>query len=271
MVPEPPPPNSPKNLNFEKLKKLSGDIIVFHICTINDNHMMYFSWHIQRDRQNVLSFWTIFCPFTSPNNPIKRKWKKCLEISSFYNSVPKIMIIRYTFPEIWHVTDVITFSFWAIFCLFTSLTAQKMKIKKKKKEKNTWRYHHFTHVYQKSWSYCYTVPEIWCVTDLIVIFHFGLFFAVLPPNSPQNRNFQKMKKTPKDIIILHTCTKNYDQMMYSSWDMVRNKWTDRRMDGWTDRWKKWHIEVGVPPKKPVTDLPFCGPATNMTAFIFTRS
>ena len=29
-----------------------------------------------------------------------------------------------------------------------------------------------------------------------------------------------MKKIPGDIIILHKCTKNYDQMMYSSWDTV---------------------------------------------------
>ena len=26
---------------------------------------------------------------------------------------------------------------------------------------------------------CYTVPEMWCVTD-VIIFHFGLFFVVLP-------------------------------------------------------------------------------------------
>ena len=38
------------------------------------------------------------------------------------------------------------FSFWAIFCPFTLLTAQKIKISKK--EKNTWRYH-FTQVHQK--------------------------------------------------------------------------------------------------------------------------
>ena len=31
-----------------------------------------------------------------------------------------------------------------------------------------------------------------------------------------------MKKTPGDIIILHKCTKNYDQMMYGFWDMVRD-------------------------------------------------
>ena len=54
------------------------------------------------------------------------------------------------------------------------------------------------------------------MTDVIAIFHFGLFFAVLPPNSPKNQTFKKMKKNPGDIIILNTCTKNYDQMMYGS-------------------------------------------------------
>ena len=44
------------------------------------------------------------------------------------------------------------FLFWAIFCPFTSLTAQQIKIFKKI-WKNAWRYHHFTMVYQKPWSY----------------------------------------------------------------------------------------------------------------------
>ena len=64
------------------------------------------------------------------------------------------------------------------------------------------------------------VPEIWYVMDVIVISHFGLFFALLPPNSQKNQNFEKVKKAPGDIIILHICTKNYDQMMYGSWDMM---------------------------------------------------
>ena len=41
------------------------------------------------------------------------------------------------------------FWFWAIFCPFSSLTAQKI-LKFKKNEKNIWRYHQFTIVYQKS-------------------------------------------------------------------------------------------------------------------------
>ena len=39
--------------------------------------------------------------------------------------------------------------------------------------------------------------------------------------------------------------------MYSSWDMLRDGQTDGRTDGQTDGWKKWHIEVGAPPKKKV--------------------
>ena len=73
---------------------------------------------------------------------------------------------------------------------------------------------------------CYTVPEIQQVTDVILIFRFGLFFAFTPPppppppppapNNPKNKNFKKMKKIPGDITILHMHTINYDHMMYSS-------------------------------------------------------
>ena len=63
-----------------------------------------------------------------------------------------------------------------------------------------------------------------------------------------------MKKRPGDIIILHMCTENYDQMMYSSWDMVHNRWMDQ--------WKKWHIEVAAPPKKTFSTVLF--------EFIFTE-
>ena len=72
----------------------------------------------------------------------------------------------------------------------------------------------------------YTVPEIWHLTDVINIYYFGLFFALLPsssPNSPKNYHFKKkkkMKNTPGDIIILNNCTKNYDYRLFCSWDMA---------------------------------------------------
>ena len=58
--------------------------------------------------------------------------KKHLEILSVYTSVPKVMIISYTVPEIWHMTDVIVlFYFGLFFALLPPLTARKMKISKK--------------------------------------------------------------------------------------------------------------------------------------------
>ena len=53
--------------------------------------------------------------------------------------------------------------------------------------------------------------------------HFGPFFALLLPNNLKNQNFEKMKKTPGDIIILHMCTINDNHIMYDSWDTERNK------------------------------------------------
>ena len=69
-------------------------------------------------------------------------------MSSFYTRVPKIMIICYTVPEIWHVTDVILIFHIGLF-FAPLLTSQPKKSKFHKNEKNNWRYHHFTCVYQK--------------------------------------------------------------------------------------------------------------------------
>ena len=44
----------------------------------------------------------------------------------------------------------------------------------------------------------------------------GHFFPFDPPNNPKNQNFEKMKKNPGDVIILHMCTKNHDHLIYAS-------------------------------------------------------
>ena len=44
---------------------------------------------------------------------------------------------------------------------------------------------------------CYTIPEIWYLTDVSFIFHFGLFFAIA-----FFKIKKKLKKTHGDIIIL---------------------------------------------------------------------
>ena len=91
---------------------------------------------------------------------------------------------------------------WAIFWAFTPLTTQKIKTFKNWKKttttkKNTWIYHHLTQVKPKMMIICYTVPEIWHMTDVISIFHFGLFFPLLPTNNPKNQNFEKIKKNTR--------------------------------------------------------------------------
>ena len=113
-----------KSKSWKNEKKPPGDIIVLHLCTTNGNHMTYGSWDTERDRQNcfvILGHFWLFTPGTTQKIKTCKIWIKCLEISSYYTSVPKIIII------------------------------------------------------------CYTVPEIWCMTDVIFIFHFGLFFARLLP------------------------------------------------------------------------------------------
>ena len=85
------PSNNQKIQNFEKMKKIPGDVIILHSCIINDNHMMYGSWDIKRDGQNFLLFWTIFCSFTPLTTwkiKILKNWKKRLGILSFYTGVP---------------------------------------------------------------------------------------------------------------------------------------------------------------------------------------
>ena len=55
-------PDSPENQYFEKMK-MPGDIITLHMCTKNDNHMIYGTWDMECDRHSFLSILTIFCIF----------------------------------------------------------------------------------------------------------------------------------------------------------------------------------------------------------------
>ena len=94
-------------------------------------------------------------------------------------------------------------SFWAIFCPFTPLTTQKIKIKKKKKnDKNSWRYHHFTKMYQKSSSYAtlFLRYGTWWINC------YFSFEATFCPSTPPPPAAYKIKML-EDIISLHKCTK----------------------------------------------------------------
>ena len=98
----------------------------YHFTHVHQKSQSYDLWFLrygvqQTDFFVILGHFLLFYHPNSPKNQNFKKLKKYLEISSFYTSVSKIMII------------------------------------------------------------CYTVPETWCVTDVIVIFHSELFFALLHP------------------------------------------------------------------------------------------
>ena len=69
------PSNDPENQNFEKMKKVYGDTIHLHMCSINEDHMMYDSWNIRYKRHNFYHFGPFFA--LSPSwQPEKSKfWK----------------------------------------------------------------------------------------------------------------------------------------------------------------------------------------------------
>ena len=140
------------------MKQAPQDIIILRNCTKNYDYRLNCSWDTVHGEYNFyFSFLAIFCPFTritAQKLKISKKWKKHhREVSSFYRSVPKIMIIclLYCFWDMARDVCICCFSFWEVFCTFVPITAQKMKISKKRKKKNTWRYHDFTQFYRKVW------------------------------------------------------------------------------------------------------------------------
>ena len=69
-----------------------------------------------------------------------------------------------------------------------------------------------------------------CTINENVFLRYGVqrteFFDILshylpfyPIKDLKNQNFQKIKETPADIIILHKFTKNHDHMLYTAPEM----------------------------------------------------
>ena len=78
------PPKMPQNKNFENEKTCWRH----HHFTKNHNYVIYGSWDTEWDRQNILLFWAIFGPFTTPSPSIDtknqilyihvyHKWRSC--------------------------------------------------------------------------------------------------------------------------------------------------------------------------------------------------
>ena len=64
------PTNNLKNQNFEKIYIKSGDTIILHLCTTNDNHIIYRSWDMDHKRL----FFVLLTP--PPNNTENQNLEK---------------------------------------------------------------------------------------------------------------------------------------------------------------------------------------------------
>ena len=228
-----------------KLKKNTWRYYHFTHVYHKWNHLMYGSWDVEHEGQNILSFWTSFCtftPLTTHKIKILKKWEKAWRYYHFIQVFHKWQSYDAWFLRCgaWQTEFVVILDH---FCTFTPLTTQK--IKTLEKWENACIYYHFTHVYHKwqlydvrflgcgawqteflsfwtifcpftplktwkiniwkKWKKCleisfYTnvpkimiicclVPEIECVTYAILIFCFGLFFALLPSSQPKKSKF----------------------------------------------------------------------------------
>ena len=91
-----------------------------------------------------------------------------------------------------------------------------------KNDKICWRYHHFTHVYQKPQSY--EIQFLRYEVRQFFLSFWTIFCPLCPlPLTAQKTNFENFKKASGDAIILNLWNKKHDQMMYAYSDMKCNR------------------------------------------------
>ena len=142
------PPDRAENQNF-KIEKNSW--IYYHFTHLHYKWQWFLRYGVwQTEFFIILDCCLPFYPTNKLKNQNFEKLKKAPEdIIILHKCNQKswsyaILFLRY---GAWQIK---LFFIFGYFCTFTPLTAQKIKIIKN--EKNTWRYHHFTYVYQKLWS-----------------------------------------------------------------------------------------------------------------------
>ena len=122
---------------LEKYKKTWRYYHSTHVYHLNDNHMIYCSWDMEHDRQNfvILDHFLLFYPPNNLKNQNFEKMKKNRDDIIILQKCTKNHdhIMLHCSWDVAH-DGCDYFSFWAIFCPVTPLTASKMKISKKWKQ-----------------------------------------------------------------------------------------------------------------------------------------
>ena len=260
------PYNGPENQNFEKMKKMPGDIILLHMCTINEDHMIYGSWNkVQqaeffvtlghflpvdhwlpqkskfskiekqtwryyhflnvhhkwqsydlwlryRTRQTLFVILGCFLPSHPPDDPKNQNFEKMK--ATLGDIILQMCTINdnHMMYGSWDMEyDRKKFSsFWTVFCSFTNNPENQNFWKN---ERNRDIILHMCPINDNHMMY-----GSWNMEHHGRFCHFGPFCALLPhQQSEKKQNFEKWKKTPEDIIIVHLCTTNDDHRSYDAW------------------------------------------------------
>ena len=160
-----------------------------------------------------------FLPFyhvTTQKIKILKKWRKHLEMSSFYMCVPKITIKWCMLLKIWSEKNIFK-KLGPFFALLPLYWPQKLKFGKKCKE--NLKYCPFAHMHQKWRSY-----DIWFLGYKVIHTEFFVILChFLPFDPPSNLKIKMLKNWKKSLEILsfYTCV---PQMMII-WCMVPEIWS----------------------------------------------
>ena len=145
------------------MKKVPGNMIILDMCTIKEDHMMYYSWDIRRNRY-FLSFWTIFCPFTVTLTIWEKQSFERLEKTPGGISILHMCTINgnHMMYVSWRY-GVWQTEFFVILDGFLPFYPPNNKdyqnFEKTRRKKNTRRYYHFKHVYHKWQPYYVWFPR----------------------------------------------------------------------------------------------------------------
>ena len=127
--------------------------------------MMYGFWDIRHDGQGLYVILGHFLPFDPPNNPKILNFLKMKKSGTYHF---KLVHHKWQSYDVWFLrygTQQNIFSFWTIFCPFTPLTTQKIKILKRWKKCLEISFYTCVPCMKTIWC---MAPEIWSTTDRIL-------------------------------------------------------------------------------------------------------
>ena len=169
-------PDNPKNENFQIQKNTWR---YYHLKHLHHKWQSYDAWFLRYGPQwtEFSVIWTVFC-LTTWKIKVLKKWKN----SWWYHHFTQIYMytindnhMMYGSWDTEHDGQNF-FSIWTIFCPKNLKNLKNQNLEKMKKPLEISSF--YTNVSQIMIIWC-TVPDIQCMTNVILIFHFGIFFALL--------------------------------------------------------------------------------------------